>query len=188
MNDNQIIEMFFYRDESALTHTKNKYESYCKKIAHNLLGNDLDSEECVNDAYIKLWSCIPPDRPENLGTFLGKIVRNTAIDRLKQMSAQKRKTTQSAVALEELSECIPDRKSEDFTDSIALRQALNDFLRSLTDEKRNIFVQRYWYVYSIEEISKKNKISQSKVKSTLYRTREKLKEFLDKEEIFYEKR
>ena len=183
MNDSQIIELFFERNEKALSETKEKYNTYCKTIAHNLLENTLDEEECINDAYIKLWNNIPPNRPENLGAYLGKIVRNTAIDRIKSNSTLKRKVHNVSLALSELNECIPDTQNEHFDDRLVLKEALNSFLTSLSYEKRKIFIERYWYVYTIEDIAKKNNISESKVKSILFRTRKKLRDFLIKEDI-----
>lgn len=184
MNDKKIIELLFARSQTAISHLQKKFGKYCHAIAYNILGNELDAQECVNDTYIRVWDSIPPHRPERLSSFMGKITRNLALDRIKSRNRQKRRGSQITAAIGELKECIPDLAyPSDIADDIALRDALNSFLYSLSDETMKIFLQRYWYMSSIKEISEELSVSQSKVKITLHRTRNALKLYLEKEGI-----
>lgn len=184
MEDSKIVDLFWERSETAIAQTQEKYKRYCHCIAYNILGSDEDAEECVNDAYARVWDSIPPHRPERLSTFIGKITRNLALDRIKSANAQKRRTGRSSAVLDELQECIPNLTyPSDIADKIALRDALNSFLYSLPDENLKIFLQRYWYMLSVKEIAEELSVSQSKVKISLHRTRNALKMFLEKEGI-----
>ncbi|MBQ3099445.1 MAG: RNA polymerase sigma factor [Clostridia bacterium] len=184
MEDSKIVDLFWERSETAVTQTQEKYRRYCHFIAYNILGSNEDAEECVNDAYVRVWNSIPPHRPEMLSTFIGKITRNLALDRIKSANTQKRSGARSSVIIGELQECIPDLAyPSDIADRIALRDALNSFLYSLPDETMKIFLQRYWYVSSVKEIAEEFSVSQSKVKITLHRTRNALKLYLEKEGI-----
>ncbi len=184
MEDNQIVNMYFERSEDAISVTQKKYNRYANYIAYNILNNREDSEECVNYAYLKVWDSIPPHRPENLATYLGKIVRNLALDMYDKYKAKKRGTGQVALALEELKECVSSsERVENIVDEITLKEALNKFVKELPKETRIIFVRRYWYLSSIKEIAKEYELSESKVKMTLMRTREKLKMYLEQEGI-----
>ena len=184
MEDNRIVELFWQRSEQAISETDEKYGRYCHKIAYNVLYSDPDAEECVNDTYMRVWSTIPPTRPSRLGAFLGKITRNIAINRYLGDRAQKRHSGVE-LALDELSEIIPDSSQGEarITDSIILRDALNAFLSSCTVQNRKIFVKRYWYMCSVRDIAEEMALSESFVKVTLYRMRQKLRELLQKEEI-----
>lgn len=180
MEDRQIVELFFTRSEDAIAAAQKKYDHYCLHIARNILPTDEDAEECVSDTYLKAWNAIPPHEPENLATFLGKITRNLAFDRYAALTAEKRGGGELPLVLEELRLCLPQSGMED---DLALTDALNRFLGSLKPEKRRIFMLRYWHVLSVEEVAKKLRISQSKVKMTLLRVRKQLREFLEKEEL-----
>ena len=184
MDDHQIMKLYWERSEQAISETARKYGRYCHFIAYHILRNDSDSEECVNDTYLRAWNSIPPKRPNRLQTFLGKITRNLALNRYEKMSAQKRGGGQIPVILDELGECI---SSEIYTESIAdeltVKDALNTFLGGLHTEARKIFVRRYWYMDSVKEIAKAYGLTESKVTVTLFRTREKLKKLLEKEGI-----
>ncbi len=184
MEDKKIIQLFFERSETAISETAEKYGKLCHNIAYNILYNEEDSEECVNDTYMKAWEVIPPQIPEKLAAFLGKITRNLAISKYRYNSSQKRGSGQVAFALEELAECIPDKNSTEqaISDKLFVEQ-LNAFLAELPTEKRKVFMQRYWYMRPISEIAEDFSISESKVKMILHRTRNKLKEFLEKEGI-----
>ncbi len=184
MEDSKIVEMYLNRDENAIGETKQKYGRYCRYIAYNILNSSLDSEECENDTYLATWNSIPPSKPKSLRAYVGKIVRNIAINRYNANKAKKRNDN-IEIALEELSEAIPDVSTDGraITDELTLKYALNAFVGSLKQETREIFVRRYWYLSSIKEISLDYGISESKVKVTLLRTREKLREFLGKEGI-----
>lgn len=185
MNDSEIIDLYWNRQEDAITQSQIKYGNYCQSIALRILGSQADSEECVNDALFRVWNSIPPHRPALLRTFLGKITRNLALDRLDHLSAAKRGNSQVTLALEELSECIPGNFSvEDAVDGMELTALLNRFLSDLPAQKRVIFLQRYWYLRSVKEIARDQNITESNVKMSLKRTRDLLKAKLQEEGIY----
>lgn len=185
MKDNEIIELYWKRDESAIIASSNTYGNYCYSIAYNILHNNEDAEECVSDTWIKAWNAIPPHRPERLSTFLGKITRNISLNRYKLATTKKRGMGQVELALSELEGCVPAQTDMDkITDEIVLVNTIDTFLREQPQTERNIFVGRYWYLYSIGELSKAHCMSESKVKSMLFRMRNKLKLCLEKEGIF----
>ena len=184
MNDHEIIALFFERQENAISATAEKYGKYCHAIAYNILFNHLDAEECVNDTYLGAWNGIPPQKPSNLTAFLGKITRNLAINRYKYHSAVKRGSGQIEIVLSEIENCIPNIKGiEETLDEAHLVAVINRFLHAQNKTKRNVFVQRYWYMYPICEIATMHDMSESKVKSILYRMRIELKQNLEKEGI-----
>lgn len=182
MDDKQIVELYWQRNESAIDETASKYGPYCHSIAYNILDNDADAEESVNDTYLDAWNSMPPHRPSILATFLGKITRRISIDRWRKRSAEKRGGGQITVVLDELEECLTDGKSvEQEVEAKILSEVINSFVKSLPDTEQRVFLCRYWYMDSIETIAKEFGFSQSKVKSMLYRTREKLRARLIKE-------
>ena len=182
MTDEKIVELYWERSEAAIEETKKAYGRYFHYIAYGILRNDEDSEEIVNDTYWKAWKIIPPERPNPLKAFLGRITRQLALNRLELNQAQKRGGGQYTLVLEELAECISNgNDGADVAETIALRDCLNDFLRSLPLEARRVFIKRYWYMNSILEIAEAFSMSESKVKSLLMRTRKKLKKYLSKE-------
>ncbi|MBR4289483.1 MAG: RNA polymerase sigma factor [Oscillospiraceae bacterium] len=184
MDDKQIIDLYWVRSERAIAETDRKYGKFCHRIAFHILANPQDSEECVSDTFLKAWSAIPPKRPVKLSTFLGKITRNLALNRYEKHTAQKRGGGEVPVALDELAECIPDPNSvERMVDNRILADKLNIFLESLPAEARKIFMRRYWEVCSVQEIAEIYGISESKVKVSLFRTRGKLRAFLEQEGI-----
>ncbi|MBO5355674.1 MAG: RNA polymerase sigma factor [Clostridia bacterium] len=183
MDDRHIVELYWQRSETAIAETQTKYGKYCHYIAYNILSNDGDAEECVNDTYLKAWESMPPHRPTKLSTFLGKITRHLALNRRETKTAEKRGAGAVSVALDELSECIADNETGDPTDEIALKGALNRFLRALPEETMIVFLQRYWYFASVKEIAQNRGMSESNVKVMLHRARGKLKSFLEKEGI-----
>ena len=184
MNDKQILDLYWARSEDAISETSKRYGRYCHYIARNILHNDEDSEECVNDTYLKAWETMPPHRPEKLSAFLGKIVRNLALNRYKGYTAEKRGGGQVPVVLDELQDCIPVTGSVAETiEDLMLVDIFNRFLSGLPAEKRKIFVRRYWYLSPIKEIAKDYSISESKVKVTLLRVRNDLRQVLEKEGI-----
>ena len=182
MEDSKIIELFFERSESAISETESKYGRYLSKIAYNILFDTEDSEECVNDTYMKAWNAIPPQKPKVLSTFLGKITRRLAIDIFRKKHAEKRGNSEFSLSLSELDECIPDKFSaeSEFEYSL-LSKKINNFLSSLSKDNRDIFVCRYFYSDSIKEIASFFGTSESKIKSSLFRSRKSLKEQLEKE-------
>ena len=176
VDDGEILELFFERSEKALELVEKKYGKLCHTVAYRILMSDHDAEECVNDTLLKAWNSIPPQRPSRLSAYLSKIARNTALDMHDKKKASKRDAV--TLALDELSECVGD---EDFTDELELKDMLNRFLASLPKEQRVIFVRRYWYMCSVSEISKSLSMSVGSVKSSLSRSREKLKAYLERD-------
>lgn len=182
MDDKKIVELFFARRESAISESARKFGAYLHSIALNILGNPEDAEECVNDTYIDAWNCIPPHCPSNLSTFLGKITRRISIDRLRRRTAKKRGSGEAEIILDELQGCIPSNDStEEQFDARMLSEIINSFVKTLPESYRNIFICRYWYMDSLSDICIKFGYSESKVKSILHRTREKLRKKLKKE-------
>lgn len=186
MDDEEIIALYWDRNEKAITETAEKYGAYCLKISRNILSNLSDSEENVNDTYLKTWNNIPPTRPEIFSAFLGKIARNLAINKYKSRHAQKRSGDEFTLSLEELEMCTPSGMSvEDELHSKELSKAINAFLHEQKEDVRKIFVRRYFYCDSTRTISENFGFGESKVKSVLMRTRMKLRRHLEKEG-FYE--
>ena len=185
MKKSEIIELFWNRDESAITAAADTYGSYCYCIAYNILNSQEDAEECVNDTWLSAWNSIPPQRPEQLSTYLGKLTRNFALNRYKLQTTQKRGGGQVELALSELEGCIPAQQDiEQVLDEMTLVSALDKFLRAQPRTERNIFVGRYWYLYSIRELAEGYRMRESKITSMLHRMRKKLKLHLEKEGIF----
>ena len=184
MDDLKIIELYFDRDEKALTETAHKYGNYCYTIAFNVLNSIEDSKETVNDTYLELWNTIPPDRPTFLSAFIGKITRRLAIGRWRKNTAVKRGNGEFEVTLDELSECISDNTNvEKIVEGKLVVSTINEFLKKLPDTERNVFICRYWYADSVKSVAKQFGFSESKVKSMLMRTRTKLKQKLAEEEL-----
>lgn len=187
MEDTQIIELLWNRDEMALKEIGKKYTRFCFSIAWKILENKEDSEECVNDTWFAAWRYIPPKRPTILSCFLGKITRNFAIDNLRKKYATKRvdlHMTNTIIDLvqetKELNQQLTYSLDEHMNEK-ELIQIINTFLRTLKDADRDIFIRRYWHMDSIENISKRHGKSKSSIKSNLFRTRNKLKQVLKKE-------
>ena len=183
-DDQKIIELYCRRSENAIAETAGKYGRYCTAIAYGILGSREDAQECVSDAYLTAWNAIPPRRPADLGTYLGKITRNLSIDRLRTRSREKRVGGEAPLALEELEEVVAGSDSpENEAVRKELTAALNRFLAGLTQQERYVFVRRYWYLDSLTDISEKTGFSGSKVASMLYRLRGRLKKQLIEEEL-----
>ena len=184
LDDRKIIELFFERSEQAIIELSKKYGSVCSKVAFNILNNAQDTEECVNDAFLMVWNSVPPNRPEHIGVYAGKIARNLALNRLKYKTAEKRGGKQEDIAVSELEECIAAAGGvERQIDEKLFLSAVNDFLLSQPKEKRNIFIRRYWYLCSVSELSESYGISESKVKSLLFRMRNQLRKKLEEEDF-----
>ena len=183
MDDKSIVELYFSREQDAIAQTDKKYGRYCYTIAYNILQNDPDSEECVSDTYFKLWSIIPPRRPSLLSALLGKITRNLALDRCKYNRAEKRGGGQVALALEELAECVGSGSEEERMENRLLTELLNRFLDSLSQKNRQIFMLRYWYFCTVQQIADSLGLSESGVKMSLLRSRRQLKALLEKEGV-----
>ncbi len=188
MDDNKIIEQYWQRDENAIESTASKYGSYCTKISFNILGDLSDSEENVNDTYMQAWRSIPPARPHSLMAYLGKTARNLALNKLKARNAQKRTGNSTSLSFDELDLCTPSHVNiENEAEMAHLSRCISDFLYTQKEDVRNVFVCRYFYCYSIEDIKNKFGFSESKIKSMLMRTREKLRDCLTKEGYTYGK-
>ena len=179
MEDSRIVGLFWERNEQAISAAAEKYGRYCASIAGNILGNREDAEECVNDTYLHAWNAIPPHRPEVLSAFLGKITRNLALNLYKHNTADKRGGGELPAVLDELAELVSgDEDTEQAVNQKELSHAIDSFLDTLSPEKRNIFLRRYWYTDSITEISARYKKSEGNVSMTLIRIRRKLHDYL----------
>lgn len=184
MEDREIVDLYWARSDRAISETERKYGRYCHYIAYNILYNEEDSEECVNDTYMNAWKTIPPHRPSLLKTFLGKLTRNISINKYKSLTAEKRGRGDLPMVLDELHETLAGHeKTESIVEDMVLIDVLNSFLGSMSKEKRMIFMRRYWYFSSIKEIARDFNIGESKVKMSLLRSRNELRELLEKEGI-----
>jgi len=182
MEDAGIVELYWSRSEQAIVQTQDKYGSYLHHISYHIVGSREDAQECVNDTYHHAWNAMPPNRPSMLSTFLGKITRRLSIDRWRRANADKRGGGETALALEELGECVSGRESvEDELVRRELVRRLDSFLANLPDVQRRVFLCRYWYMESIQEIAGQFGFSRSKVTSMLHRTRSKLRTWLEEE-------
>lgn len=182
MDDCKLIDLYWHRDESAIDRTAAVYGVSLQRLAFRITGDDGDAQECVNDTYLAAWNAIPPARPHAFFAYLAKICRNFAFGVLDKRNAEKR----SAVIVElsqELAQCIPDRMAEYRMESREIGELLSCFLLGLKQEERLIFLRRYWYCDSIADIAMHLGVTQSKVKTQLHRTREKLRKFLEQEGI-----
>ena len=179
MNDDEIVNLYFKRDETAISVTADKYGGYCYSIAKNILGDFEDAKECVNDTYFKAWNSIPPHKPKMLSTYLGKITRNLSFNLYKKNKADKRGGSQIPLVLDELQELVSGSNSFDEINALELEEAINLFLTTISLEKRKIFVCRYWYADSIKDIAKRFEITESKVSVTLNRLRKNLHNYLN---------
>lgn len=183
MEDNQIIELYFSRDESALTETATKYGAFCLRIAMNVVNVREDAEECVNDTYHTAWNQIPPTKPDSFKAFLGRIVRNFAISKYRAMHAKKR-FNGLEVMLSELEDCIPSTKSvEQEIEAKELSEYINIWLEGLKAEDRALFVRRYWYGDEIHELAKKCGVTGTQMTQRMLRLRRKLKAFLEEKGV-----
>ncbi len=176
MEDREIVQLYWNRDETAIKESSVKYGAYCRSIARNILGSWEDAEEVVNDTWLKAWNAIPPKKPSILSVFLGRITRNLSFDIYRREHREKRGGHQIDLVLDELAECVsgksdPQREFE----ASQLTEDLNRFLASLPEDKRNMFILRYWYAESIAAIAERFNVSENNVSVTLNRIRKKLK-------------
>ncbi|MBE6917283.1 MAG: sigma-70 family RNA polymerase sigma factor [Ruminococcaceae bacterium] len=186
MEDHKIIELFFARSEEAIAHVREKYGPMCRKIAANMLNDAEDADECVNDTLLALWNAIPPARPQLLRPYIARISRNQARNRLVYNKAQKR-SAEMAISLEELDGCLASPDSvEQAMEGRDLTRAIERFLLTLDEDSRNMFLRRYWFYDSVEEIAEGFGVSKNKVKVRLFRAREKLRAYLLQEGYLYE--
>lgn len=183
VEDKNIVDLYWNRKDSAIVETSEKYGSYLFKISFNILYSKEDSEECVNDTYLKAWNSIPPNRPKLLKAFLGKITRNLSID-LYRKNRTKGRSGEVEIAIEELEGVIPSGEDIFKTlDEKYLVEKINEFLESINRQDRKIFLLRYFYLHSSKDIEKLTDIKVSTINTILYRTRNKLRKHLEKEGI-----
>ncbi len=179
MEDKDIVQLFWDRNEQAIKESSDKYGAYCNTIAYNILKDSSDTEECVNDTWLRAWESIPPQKPSKLSAFFGRITRNLALDRYREMHRKKRGGSEKELVFDELEEVVSG--SED-PETMYLRKEMIDeinvFLKSLNIEKRSIFVLRYWYAFSLPEISKRINMSEKNISVILSRLRKQLKQYL----------
>lgn len=187
MEDRQIVDLYWQRSERAIDETARKYGRYCFAIAHNILGDSADAEETVNDTYLGAWNSMPTHRPALLSAYLGKLTRRYALKRREYFNAAKRGGGETALALEELSGCIPSSDSvQGRLEQAELSASIDRFVMSLPIPQRRVFLCRYWYLDSVSDIAVRFGYSQSKVKSMLHRSRKGLKKHLEREGLYHE--
>lgn len=181
MEDSEIVELFWKRDQDAIVQTDLAYGSMCRGLSRRILKNSEDAEECVNDSYYRLWERLPPERPRHLGSFLARIVRNLSLNRLRELTAMKRGGGAIALALDELQTVCGVENVESTVTARELGQAVDRFLRTQPERSRGIFLRRYFYLESRLEIAERFGVSAAQVSVILSRTRKRLREYLTKE-------
>lgn len=183
MEDNEIIDLYWQRQEQAIAATDMKYGRMCMYIAGHILSAREDAEECVSDTYLACWNTMPPKRPNVLSAFISRITRNLSLKRYEYLTAEKRNQN-AAVSLEELGDCLSGKETpEGALETKQVIQALNHFLWKQPEQARDMFLRRYWYFDTVTEIAKRHHCSVDQVSASLYRTRKRLKAFLEKEGI-----
>lgn len=183
-SDIQIVNLLLARQESGLIKLQDKYSNYCFTIANRILSDKEDSEECVNDTWLKTWNSIPPNKPENLAGYIAKIVRNLALNCYEKNHAAKRGGGQVEMSFDELSDCLADRsKVEENFERKELSDVISRFLKEKDEKKRVIFIQRYFYMADYTDIAKRMGMKESSVRSALSRMRKELKNYLEQEDI-----
>ncbi|MBO5789508.1 MAG: sigma-70 family RNA polymerase sigma factor [Clostridia bacterium] len=182
MEDEKIVSLYLERNENAIGESQAKYGKYCHTIAYNILHSHEDADECVSDTWHGAWNAIPPEKPNKLQSFFGRITRNIAIDRYRFERAQKR-SAQLETIMDEYWECVPNGEAS-VEDEYALKQAINGFLQALDVRARVIFMRRYWYAMSVKDIADSMRLSESHVSVILHRTRSKFRDHLTREGIF----
>ncbi len=180
MEDKKIVELYLERNEEAISTTSQKYGRYCEAIAYNIIGNHEETEQCINNTLLEVWNSIPPNEPNNLRAYIGKIARNNALDIIKESTAKKRGGKGFDLILEELYDCSSDYSVEDIAEQHELLSAINDFLKHLTEKKRNVFVLRYWNCCDVSEIADVMGLTEANVYKILKRERKKLLEYLQR--------
>lgn len=183
LDDQELIDLYWGRDEEAIKETATKYGKLCTYIAKNILKSVEDCEECVNDTYFAVWNAIPVQRPNKFSVFISRFTRNLALKKYEYLSAKKRNTS-ATMSLDELGDCVSSEDSvESEVEKKHIERTIDAFLWQQGHEKRDVFIRRYWYFDSIESICKHTGFSQSKVKSILYQMRLNLRKYLENEGI-----
>lgn len=182
MEDQRIVELYWGRDESAIKETDRKYGRYLLKVAYNILANEQDSEESVSDTYFDAWNSMPPHKPGALSSYLAKITRRVSIDLFRRKNRDKRRASEYAVSLTELEDCLSAAGGpEEELDAKLLGEAINAFLHQQSEDARNTFVGRYYFLDPVKEVARYCGLTESAAKSMLYRTRVKLRDYLKEE-------
>ncbi len=182
MDDREIINLLWQRDETGVSALEQKYSAYCNTIAMNILRNAEDAEECVSDTWLKIWNSIPPNCPESLKLYAARIIRNVAFNRYRDSHAEKRRGDPLCTPLEELSECIPGQfHMDDILQKRELNGGIQKFVAGLHTNERNLFLRRYYYADDISAIAHRYRMTENHVSVTLYRIRKRLKKLLEKE-------
>ena len=182
MRDDEIVALYWRRDEAAIRETERQYGRYLSKITYNVLADPGDCEEVVNDTCLKAWNSMPPHRPAVLGTYLGKIARQLSIDRFRTRNREKRRGSEYSLSLSELEECVSGGDTtQRAVDGRLLAQAISSYLKTLPEQARHAFVGRYYYMDPLKEVAAYCGMSEAKAKSLLYRTRQGLKAYLKQE-------
>lgn len=181
MEDSQIVDLYWKRDEAAIDETERKYGALCRLVAKNILSVDEDAEECVNDVLHQAWNAIPPQRPDKLGAWLGKVTRNLALNLWNKNHTQKRYAGMTAL-LSELEECLPapDTVERELEDA-ELSAAIDGWLRTLPKEERVLFLRRYWYGVELQALAAERGVSPNRLAQKMLRLRRRLKQTLEKE-------
>lgn len=181
MQDEQIIALYWARDEQAIAETDRAYGSLCRGLSRRILKNPEDAEECVNDGYFRLWQRLPPERPASLGSYLSRIVRNLSLDRLRQQGAAKRGGSAVTVSLDELEQVTGRGDVESQVAAQELGRAVDKFLRTQSEQARSVFLRRYYFFDTRSEIAERYEITAAQVSVLLSRTRKRLKNYLKEE-------
>ena len=181
MKDEVLVRRFLERDELALAEARTRYGAYCLAVARNICPEPGDAEECLNDALLATWNSIPPQEPEDLKTYLGKLTRERAIDRWREARAKKRTPPDGLVSLDELEDMIGENAVEEAVEYAELSRAISAFLYTVREAERNVFIRRYWYGDSVESICARTGYKKSRVLMMLKRTRDRLADRLRKE-------
>ncbi|MCI8809600.1 MAG: sigma-70 family RNA polymerase sigma factor [Oscillibacter sp.] len=181
MKDCAIIDLYWSRNPEAISQTCEKYESYCRAVAQNILPDRRDTEECVNDTWLKAWNAMPEDRPSLLAQYLGKITRNLALNRWRASHAEKRGAGELPLVLDELAECVSSSDILQTLEAAELEEAINRFLHTLPERECNLFLRRYWFAEPAAGIAKRYGMRENTVRTILFRSRKKLQCCLEKE-------
>ena len=184
MEDSRIIDLYWARSQQAISESELKYGSYCRTVSANILPRTEDVEECVNDTWLRAWNAMPPQRPDVLQAFFGKLVRNLSLDRWRSLHAAKRGGSQVEVALVELEDCLPGgNQVDDALNAAETAAVISRFLRTLPDTDRRLFVRRYWHLDSTQALRHQFRLSEGQIKSRLHRIRQRLRTALEQEGI-----
>lgn len=182
MKEKELIELFMHRDETAISTTIEQYGKYCYSIAYNILGSHEDAEEALDDALIDVWNAIPPTVPSSFKAYLSRLTRNSAIAIYRRNHSKKR-YAEADILLSEIEECLPAPDGKSHEDSISINNAINAFLSDISEDKRRIFIKRYFFGQDLTTLARDERISEKRLSVILFRLRAKLKNHLEKENI-----